>query len=87
MLCVLLPPLPHGVQYSKNFFFYRAPGGKWAGYPQQQYTTAEPGKVQGQDRMGIIERSCGYRARGVSVRGKFVLSRNPGYKTKGSPCG
>ena len=30
---------------------------------------------------------------GVSIRGKFVLSRNPGYKTRGvgagggSPCG
>ena len=31
--------------------------------------------------MGIVEGSCGYRARGVSIRGKFVLSRNPGYKT------
>ena len=29
----------------------------------------------------------GYRARGVSIRGKFVLSRNPGYKSRGSPCG
>ena len=33
--------------------------------------------------MGIVEGSCGYRARGVSIRGKFVLSRNPGYKTRG----
>ena len=33
--------------------------------------------------MGIVEGSCGYRARGVSIRGKFVLSRNPGYKTSG----
>ena len=32
--------------------------------------------------MGIVEGSCGYRARGVSIRGKFVLSRNPGYKTR-----
>ena len=27
-----------------------------------------PGKVQGRDRVGIVERSCGYRARGVSFR-------------------
>ena len=33
--------------------------------------------------MGIVEGSCGYLARGVSIRGKFVLSRNPGYKTRG----
>ena len=39
------------------------------------------------DHVGIVEGSCGYRARGVSIRGKFVLSRNPGYKTRGSPCG
>ena len=36
-----------------------------------------PGKVQGRDRVGI-EGSCGYRARGVSIRGNFVLSRNLG---------
>ena len=28
--------------------------------------------------MDIVEGSCGYRARRVSIRGKFVLSRNPG---------
>ena len=33
--------------------------------------------------MGIVECFCGHRARGVSIRGKFVLSRNPGYKTRG----
>ena len=27
--------------------------------------------------------SCGYRACGISIRGKFVLSRNLGYKTRG----
>ena len=32
--------------------------------------------------MGIVEGSCGYRARRVSIRGKSVLSRNPGYKTR-----
>ena len=68
--------------------FYRAPGGKWAQetcavYPQQRYAPGEPGKAQGRDRVGIVKSSCGYRARGVSVQGKFVLSRNPGYKTSG----
>ena len=29
--------------------------------------------------MGIVEGSCGYRACGISFRGKFVLSRNLGY--------
>ena len=43
----------------------------------------DPGKVQGRDRVGIVEGSCGYRAREVSIRGKFVLSRNPGYHTSG----
>ena len=33
--------------------------------------------------MGIVEGSCGYRARGVCIRGKFDLSRNPGYKSRG----
>ena len=32
--------------------------------------------------MGIVVESCGYRARGVSFRGKFVLSRHVAYKTK-----
>ena len=64
--------------------FYRAPGGKraqetCAGCPKQRCATGEPGKVQGMDHVGIVEGSCGYRARGVSIREKFVLSRNLGY--------
>ena len=35
----------------------------------------------GMDRAGIVEGSCGYQAHGFSIRGKFVLSRNTGYKT------
>ena len=47
-----------------KFVFYRAQGGKWAqetcdGCPQQQYATGEQGKVQGRDREGTVERSCG----------------------------
>ena len=33
--------------------------------------------------MGSVEGFCGYQARGISIRGKFVLSRNTGYKTRG----
>ena len=50
---------------------------------QQRYIPGETGNVQGRDRVGIVEGSCGYRARGVNIRGKFVLSRNTGYKTRG----
>ena len=53
------------------------------GAPQQQYIPGEPGNVQGRDRVGIVERSCGYRARGVSIRGKFVLLRNRGTRQGG----
>ena len=31
----------------------------------------------------LVEESCEYRARGVSIWVKFILSRNLGYKTKG----
>ena len=53
--------------------------------PQQRYVTDDPGNVQGRDRVGIVEGSCGYRARGIIIRRKFVLLRKLGYKTKGSP--
>ena len=33
--------------------------------------------------MGIVEGSCGYLVRGVSIRGKSVLTRKLGYKTGG----
>ena len=51
--------------------------------PQQQYATGEPDNVQGRDRVGIVEGPCGYRARGVGILEKFVLSKNLGYKTNG----
>ena len=64
--------------------FYRAPGAKWAqetcaGCPHQRYAAGEPGKVQGRDHVGNVEESYGYRVCGVSVRGKYVLSRNLEY--------
>ena len=40
----------------------------------------ELGKFQRRDRVGIVEGSFGYRARGVSIREKSVLSRNLGYE-------
>ena len=39
--------------------------------PQQRYATEKPGKIHGRDGVGIVEASCGYWARGVSIRGKF----------------
>ena len=82
---IVAPLAPCGVSIRENSF-YRAPGGKWAqetcaGCPHQRYATGEPGKVQGWDRVGFVEWSCGNWARGVSIRGKFVLSTRLGYKT------
>ena len=31
----------------------------------------------------MVKTSCGHRAHGVSIREKFVISRNMGYKTRG----
>ena len=71
----IVVPSPRGGHFSGKIRF--TAGGIWAqetcvGCPQQRYTTGEPGKVQGWDHVGIGEGSFGYRARGVSVRGKFV---------------
>ena len=81
------PLCPTGVSIRQNLF-YRAPGAKWAqetcaGCRHERYATGEPDKVQMWDRVGIVEWSCGNRARGVSIRGKFVLSTKLGYKTRG----
>ena len=82
---IVAPLAPRGVSIQENSF-YRAPGGKWAqetcaGCPQQRYATGEPGKIQGWDRVGIVECFYGNWARGVSIQGKFVLSIRLGYKT------
>ena len=84
----IVVPFAQGRSVPWKNSFYRVPGSKraketFAGCPQQRCTTEEAGKVQGRDRVGIVKGSCGYRTRGVSIRGKFVLSRNPGYG--GSP--
>ena len=88
-------PLPHGqsAQYSGKIRFIELQGVN--GHttpmpcppPQQWYDAGESGKVQGRDIVGIEEGSCGYRSRVVSIRGTFDISRNPGYKTGGLPCG
>ena len=52
-------------------------------YPQQRHATEEPGKVQGRDRVGIVESSRVNLIRRVPFREKFALSRNPEYKTSG----
>ena len=83
---IVVPFAPRGL-FGENSF-YRAPGDKWVqetcvGCPQQRHATEESGKVHGRDRVGIVEGSYVYLARGVSIRGKFVLSRNPEYKTRG----
>ena len=38
---------------------------------------------QSRDRVEIVEGFCGNRARGFSFRGKFVFSRNIGYRSRG----
>ena len=65
--------VPRGSIFRENSF-YRAPGDKWAqeiygGCPQQRHATEEPGKIQGRDRVGLVEGSCVYLIRGVCIRG------------------
>ena len=71
VMCIVAPFAPRGIGTRGNSF-YRAPVGKWAqetyaGCAQERYATGEPGKVQGRDRVGIVEGFCGYRARGVAM--------------------
>ena len=40
------------------------------------------------DRMEIVEESCGYRDRGVSIRCKIRFIEKPGVQDeRGAPCG
>ena len=57
--------------------------GKLSSDPQQPYATGEPGNVQGRDRVGIVEWSCGYRALGDSIWRKFVSIEKPGVHDEG----
>ena len=49
-------------------------------------TAGEPGKVQGRERVGIVEESCGYRARGVSIRRKLFYRETRDTRLGRSPC-
>ena len=75
---LVLPSLPsEGSVFGENSF-YRAPGGKLAqetcaGCTYQRYTTGEQGRIQGRDRVDIVEGPVG-----TGPAGKFVLLRNPG---------
>ena len=77
---IATPFAPRGSIFRENSFL--SPRGKWtqetcAGCPQQRYATGEPGKVQGRDRVGIIEEMWVLLSplpHGGVIRGKFVLS-------------
>ena len=89
VVVIVAPFAPLGMD-TRGRFVLSSPRGKWdqetcAGYALQQYATGVPGTVHESDRMGIVEGSCEYRARGVCIWGKFVLSKNLGYKHWGSP--
>ena len=56
------------------------PGVSSAGCPPAAVRHGRARQSSGMDRVGIAEGSCGYQAHGFSIRGKFVLSKNPGYK-------
>ena len=47
------------------------------GAPQHQYAMGEPCKDEGRDLVGIVEGSCGYRARGISIQEAFVFIEKP----------
>ena len=77
------PLCPTGVGTRGKFVLSSSGGGggdkeTCAGCPKQRYATGQLGKVQGRDRVGILERSCGYRARGVSIRGNSFYRRTWG---------
>ena len=62
----------------------------WVSYPEVKVQVRDLVRV-----VGIVtpfapqlQETCAeFRARGVSIRGNFVLSRNLRYKSRGSPCG
>ena len=58
---IVVPFAPRGSLFGENSF-YRASGVKWAqgtcaGFPKQRHHTGKPGKMQGRDRVGIVEGS------------------------------
>ena len=78
----IIGPLPQEASVFGKNSFYRAPMCKWAQEtcvrcPQHQYAMGEPCKDQVRDLVGIVEGSCGYRARGISIQGAFVFIEKP----------
>ena len=69
------------VPRSRGNFVLSSPGG--GGNGPRRLVPGAPSNVQGPHRVWIVEGSCGYRTRGVSIRENFVLSSNLGYKTRG----
>ena len=87
---IVSPFVTRGGVSIRGKFVLSSPGGKWAqqtcaGCPQQRYATGEPGKVQGRDRVGIVEVSCGYR--GQYSGKKLCYRETRGARLGGSPCG
>ena len=83
---IVAPFAPMEGRYAGKIRFIEPRGGNGPRSRVAGVATGEPGKLQSRDRVGIVEGFCGYRARVVSIRGKIVLSRKVGYKTRGSPC-
>ena len=84
----ILPPFaPRGVQYSGEIRFNAPQDVLGTGDLCRMHPAAvRPERTRqssGTARVGIVEGSCGYRAHRVSIRGTFIISRNPGYKTRG----
>ena len=83
---LFLLPLTHGGRYPGRIRFIESQGvnGQWtlvpcvpsSGMPQESQTKFR-------DRVWIVDGSCGYRIRVVSIREKFVLSRNLGTRRWG----
>ena len=77
-----------GVQYSGKICFIEpqrvgghrrpVPDAPSSDTPRESHAKFRDGTV-----WGIEDGSCGYRAQRVSIRGTFVLSKTPGYKTRG----
>ena len=83
---IVAPFCPASGRYPGKIRFIRPQGENGArrrvsGAPSSG-TSRESQANFSRDRVAIVEGSWGYWARGVSIREKFVLSRNVGYKTR-----
>ena len=82
----IVAPLPHGGSVPGENCLLLSPmgvNGQRRSVPGVPNSGAPRERSQATfSRVGIVEGSSG-----VNIRGKFVLSRNLGYKTRGSSCG